>query len=151
MTSVSGTGDLHVVSSLTVTQCPKMSQRSSLWLGTKLAAMQHTVWVCRSILHPKRLGLSAEAWEGLQRPPWEGHRHVPQQDSHLKHQARHRVLHISFRSICFSSFQVTDFRNALLSALKGEENPVSMVTTRSWNNFEYMFSKTVTKILSLEG
>lgn len=63
MTSVSGTGDLHVDSSLTVTQCPKMSQRSSLWLGTKLAAMQHTVWVCRSILHPKRLGLSAEAWE----------------------------------------------------------------------------------------
>lgn len=156
MTSVSGTlcgtGDLHVASSLTVSQCQKMSQRQ-LCVGRNQTGCNaaHSVGSAGPSWIPRDRGCLQRPRKFLWDPPWEGHRHVPQQDSHLKHQARHRVLHISFRSICFNSFQVTGFHNARLSALKGEANPVSMVTTRSWNNFEYMFSKAVTKILSLEG
>lgn len=83
---------------------------------------------------------------------WEGHGQIPQCNSSKSSPplCKHRVLHMSFRSICLSSSKSQIFHNPLLSALK-EVNSVSMTTTRSLYNFVCVFLKSVAKILSLEG
>lgn len=147
MTTVSrtlyGTGDSHVASSLTVSQCQEVSQSSAPRVGTKVVACMLSR-TSRTILGVK--GLSAKAQGLFWDPPITSHGTVPSSNaSHFSVSMRCRILASDLSQL----FQVTDFHNPLLSALK--VNSVSMATTRSLYNFECMFSKRVTKILSLEG
>lgn len=55
-------------------------------------------------LDAKGQDLPAEAWRVLLGHPWEGHGHIPQPPT-----CKHRGLHISFRSLCLSSFKAQIF------------------------------------------
>lgn len=155
MTTVSGTlygtGDSRVTSALAMSQCQKVSRRRR--------SVGENRTVCRRVLQDPQLRPAGEGPGIACRGPGGSSGPSPGR-TRTSHSTAEGVLAPSPQARAAAPqlqpdlpqlSQVTDLCSPLSSALKGEASSVSIATTRSLSNFERVFLKRVTKILSLEG